>query len=60
MALNTSPIAYEEADVQALLAAAHTLGPDDVAMVLLGIDGGLRRGEILGLECRTSASRARA
>ena len=44
------PIAYEEADVQALLAAARTLGPNYVAMVLLGIDGGLRRGEILGLK----------
>jgi integrase len=44
------PIAYSEDDVQALLAAARVLGPDYVAMVLLGIDGGLRRGEILGLQ----------
>jgi integrase len=44
------PIAYDEVDVKALLAAAQVLGPDYVAMVLLGIDGGLRRGEILGLQ----------
>ncbi len=44
------PIAYSDEDVQALLAAARVLGPDYVAMVLLGIDGGLRRGEILGLQ----------
>jgi integrase len=34
----------------ALLAAAQTLGPMYVALVVLGFDGGLRRGEILGLQ----------
>ncbi|MBA3544974.1 MAG: site-specific integrase [Nannocystis sp.] len=48
--IHKSPIAYDDADQQALLAAAQALGPEYVAMVLLGIDGGLRRGEILGLQ----------
>ena len=48
--IHKSPIAYDDADQQALLAAALALGPEYLAMVLLGIDGGLRRGEILGLK----------
>lgn len=44
------PIAYDEQEQAALLAAAHALGPLYVVFVLLGIDGGLRRGEILGLQ----------
>jgi integrase len=44
------PIAYDDEQQQALLAAAQVLGPTYTAMVLLGIDGGLRRGEILGLQ----------
>ena len=48
--IHKSPIAYDDADQQALLAAAQALGPEYVAMVLLGIDGGLRRGEMLGLQ----------
>ena len=44
------PIAYDESDPVALLAAAQALGPDHMAFVLLGMDGGLRRGEILGLK----------
>ena len=48
--LHKSPVAYDEVDQQALLAAARELGPMYVAMVLLGMDGGLRRGEILGLQ----------
>jgi len=48
--LHKAPVAYDDADQAALLAAAQVLGPDYVAMVLLGIDGGLRRGEILGLK----------
>ncbi len=48
--IHKNPIAYDDADQQALLAAAQPLGPEYLAMVLLGIDGGLRRGEILGLQ----------
>ncbi|MDC0720907.1 tyrosine-type recombinase/integrase [Nannocystis bainbridge] len=44
------PIAYDDQEQEALLAAAQALGPMYVAIVLLGIDGGLRRGEILGLQ----------
>ena len=44
------PVAYDEADQVALLAAAQALGPHYVAFVLLGMDAGLRRGEILGLK----------
>lgn len=44
------PIAYDEHEQAALLAAANELGPMYVVVVLLGIDGGLRRGEILGLQ----------
>jgi integrase len=44
------PVAYDEQEQAALLAAAHALGPMYVVVVLLGIDGGLRRGEILGLK----------
>src|SRR5690606_24467705 len=44
------PVAYEDHEQAALLAAAHALGPMYVIVVLLGIDGGLRRGEILGLQ----------
>ena len=44
--IHKSPIAYDDADQQALLAAAQALGPEYVAMVLLGIDGELRRGDI--------------
>ncbi len=48
--VHKAPVAYDEAEQAALLAAAQEFGPDYVAMVLLGIDGGLRRGEILGLQ----------
>ena len=48
--LHKAPVAYDDAEQAALLAAAEALGPSYVAMVLLGIDGGLRRGEILGLK----------
>ncbi len=48
--IHKSPIAYDDAEQQTLLAAAQALGPEYMAMVLLGIDGGLRRGEILGLQ----------
>jgi integrase len=44
------PVAYDEQEQATLLAAAHSLGPMYVALVLLGFDGGLRRGEILGLQ----------
>lgn len=44
------PVAYDEQEQAALLTAAHALGPMYIAVVLLGIDGGLRRGEILGLK----------
>ena len=44
------PVAYDEQERAALLSAAQSLGPLYVAVVLLGIDGGLRRGEILGLQ----------
>ncbi len=48
--LYKAPIAYGEAEQQALLAGAQALGPEYVAMVLLGMDAGLRRGEILALQ----------
>lgn len=48
--LHRLPIAYDEQEQASLLAAAHALGPMYVVVVLLGIDGGLRRGEILGLQ----------
>ncbi|WP_434420170.1 tyrosine-type recombinase/integrase [Nannocystis pusilla] len=44
------PVAYDEHEQAALLAAAHERGPMYVVIVLLGIDAGLRRGEILGLQ----------
>jgi integrase len=44
------PVAYDDGEQAALLAAAQALGPLYVVVVLLGIDGGLRRGEILGLQ----------
>ncbi len=44
------PIAYDDAEQKALLAAAEVLGPKYTAMVLLGLDGGLRCGEMLGLQ----------
>ena len=44
------PIAYDDQEQAALLAAASALGPMFQVVVLLGIDGGLRRGEILGLQ----------
>ncbi len=44
------PIAYDDNDQAALLAAAVTLGPAYIVFVLLGMDAGLRRGEILGLK----------
>ena len=50
--LHKLPIAYDEHEQAALLAAAQALGPMYVVVVLLGIDGGLRRGEILGLQWR--------
>ena len=57
--IHKNPVAYDEVDQQALLAAATDLGPMYVAIVLLGIDGGLRRGEILGLQwCDLNLSRA--
>jgi integrase len=43
-------IAYDAAQQAALLAAARELGPFYELVVLLGIDGGLRRGEIVGLQ----------
>jgi len=48
--VHKAPVAYDDADQAALLAAAEAFGPEYVSMVLLGIDGGLRRGEILGLK----------
>lgn len=48
--LHRLPIAYDEHEQAALLAAAHALGPMYIVLVLLGFDGGLRRGEILGLQ----------
>ncbi len=42
------PSAYTEVEVKALLEAAKD-DPQVLAMVLLGLDGGLRRGEILAL-----------
>lgn len=44
-----SPVAFTEAETAALVAAATEAGPEALAMVLLGLDGGLRRGEILAL-----------
>ena len=44
-----SPVAFTEAETAALVAAATEAGPESLAMVLLGLDGGLRRGEILAL-----------
>ena len=44
------PVAYDEHEQAVLLAAAKTLGPMYLALVVLGFDGGLRRGEILGLQ----------
>ncbi len=44
------PVAYDEHEQAALLAAAQALGPHYVVVVLLGMDAGLRRGEILGLQ----------
>lgn len=44
------PVAYNKAQQAALVNAAQELGPEYLALVLLGLDGGLRRGEILGLQ----------
>ncbi len=44
------PIAYDDNDQAALLAAAMALGPAYIVFVLLGMDAGLRRGELLGLK----------
>ena len=43
-------IAYNAQEQQALLDAATQLGPCYVVMLLLGMDAGLRRGEILALQ----------
>ncbi|MCY1060732.1 site-specific integrase [Nannocystis sp. SCPEA4] len=43
-------VAYDDQEQVALLAAAEALGPMFVVVVLLGLDGGLRRGEILALK----------
>jgi len=43
------PIAYNQDEQTLLLAAAQELGPTHVVLLLLGLDGGLRRGEMLGL-----------
>ena len=48
--LRKAVIAYDAAQQAALLAAARELGPFYELLVLLGIDGGLRRGEIVGLQ----------
>jgi integrase len=47
--LKRSPVAYTDAETTALLAEATEAGSEALAMVLLGLDGGLRRGEILAL-----------
>lgn len=44
------PVAYDDHEQAALVAAALELGSMYLAVLLLGIDGGLRRGEILGLQ----------
>ena len=43
-------VAYDAAQQAALLEAARQLGPFFELVVLLGIDAGLRRGEIVGLQ----------
>ena len=43
-------VAYDAVEQEALLAAARTLGPRYVLMLLLGLDAGLRRGEMLALQ----------
>ncbi|WAS94512.1 tyrosine-type recombinase/integrase [Nannocystis punicea] len=43
-------VAYDDQEQVALLAAAQAMGPMFVVAVLLGLDGGLRRGEILALK----------
>lgn len=43
------PVAYTPDETAALLAAADAAGPHARVAVLLGLDGGLRRGEILAL-----------
>ncbi len=48
--IHKMPIAYDDTEQKALLAAAEVLGPEYTAMVLLGFDGGLRCGEILALQ----------
>ena len=44
------PMTYSESEQAALIAAAQQLGPKYLVLVLLGLDGGLRRGEMLGLQ----------
>ncbi|MBL9106479.1 MAG: tyrosine-type recombinase/integrase [Myxococcales bacterium] len=47
--LKRAVVAYDAGELESLLAAARSLGPMYTAVVLLGIDGGLRAGEIVGL-----------
>ncbi len=44
---------YERADFERLVAAASLLGPDHLAIVLLGGEAGLRAGEMAGLHWRS-------
>lgn len=44
------PVAYTPRETAALVEAATNEGPMALAAVLLGLDGGLRRGEILALQ----------
>jgi integrase len=43
------PVAYSADETAALLTAAAAAGPHALVAVLLGLDGGLRRGELLAL-----------
>jgi len=43
-------VAYDANEQEALMSAARTLGPRYVLMLLLGLDAGLRRGEMLALQ----------
>ena len=47
----TPPTFYEQSTMLCLIDAAAEIDPRTHALVLLGLHGGLRRGEILGLEC---------
>ena len=47
--IRREPVAYTPEEVDALLATAAEDGPQSLLAVLLGLDGGLRRGEILAL-----------